>query len=268
MLPDFLIVGAMKAGTTTLYRDLCVHPDVFLPAQKEPEVLTQLSDIEAIRREYASLFRPASAGQVKGEASTGYTKRPTHEGIAARARRACGADLKIVYMTRDPVDRVISHYLHDVQFGLIGEPLEVALDRHPELIDYSRYDWQIEPWIEAFGPAQVLRIELERYSRERRATVLEVAAFIGADPGALPEFDEARVYNTRSDQKHIANELLRRIIYSRLYARTVKRFVPQDIRDWGKRLLSRTETGEDTDFQDHVRDTIRSRLDARDRVGA
>ena len=110
MTPDFLIVGAMKAGTTTLYHDLSEHPDIFLPVLKEPEVLTTLERLDEMRAYYARLFRPARPGQLKGEASTAYTKRPNNEGVAEKARALCGDGLKIIYIRRDPVERIRSQY--------------------------------------------------------------------------------------------------------------------------------------------------------------
>ena len=110
-LPDFLIVGAMKSGTTTLYRDLILHPDVFMPEDKEPETLANSSDPDQIRREYRTLFPRLAEGLVKGEASTAYTKRPDFEGVAERAREVLGPGLKVVYMRRDPVERLVVVYM-------------------------------------------------------------------------------------------------------------------------------------------------------------
>ena len=85
-LPDFLIIGAMKAGTTTLYRDLMTNPAIFFPSEKEKshllrdEVLT-----EAGRRDYEKLFRRARPGQVLGIAPTRYTNLPDCPGVPGRA---------------------------------------------------------------------------------------------------------------------------------------------------------------------------------------
>ena len=90
-IPDFLIVGAMKAGTTTLYRDLSGHPGIYLPEEKEPETLVRFGNDEAaILRDYKSLLGRSPKGALTGEASTVYTKRPLHEGVAERAWRICG----------------------------------------------------------------------------------------------------------------------------------------------------------------------------------
>lgn len=248
-LPHFLIVGAMKAGTTTLYRDLVRHPDIFMPAQKEPETLVRFGeDAAAMREDYASLFRPAGLGDILGEASTAYTKRPSHEGVAARARALCGPELKIVYIRRDAMERSVSHYAHERQLGTISETFGEALRAHPRLIDYSRYDWQIAPWIEAFGPENVLQFDLEAYSRDRRAGLARILEFVGADPARLPPVEIEGAYNRRDEQKTIGNPWLRGLIYSDVYQRGLKRLIPFRLRETVRHLLlPKPDSGDETD---------------------
>ena len=87
-LPDFLIVGAQKAGTTSLYFDLLKNPAVFMPSDKE---LGNLLDDDVCtppgRAAYAKRFRRARPDQLCGEATTSYTKLPDHPGVSDRARR-------------------------------------------------------------------------------------------------------------------------------------------------------------------------------------
>ena len=96
-LPHFLIIGGMKCGSTTLYRDLLTHPRVFFPIDKEPcnlcddRVLT-----DAGRAEYEALFKRARPDQLCAEASTDYTKLPDRPGVAARALRVLGPELKLI----------------------------------------------------------------------------------------------------------------------------------------------------------------------------
>ena len=82
--PDFLIVGAMKAGTTTLHQDLRSHPGIFLPVLKEPETLARLDDMGDIGREYDVLFRPARKGQKASMARARVTEKT---GISSGASR-------------------------------------------------------------------------------------------------------------------------------------------------------------------------------------
>ncbi|MEM7622382.1 MAG: sulfotransferase [Planctomycetota bacterium] len=202
-LPDFLIIGAMKAGTTTLYRDLLKHPGVFFPLDKEPENLTRASVLEeAGTADYAALFKDAAADQLCGEASTAYTKRPTFEGVAERARTLLGENLRVIYLMREPIARTRSHHRHKLHFNECEtEDLAEAIERHPELVDYSRYAMQLEPWLDALGADRVLPLEMEAYTADRAATVARVQAFLGLEP--KPELVEAdKVYN-KADGKPV-----------------------------------------------------------------
>ena len=262
MTPDFLIVGAMKAGTTTLYHDLSEHPDIFLPVLKEPEVLTTLERLDEMRAYYARLFRPARPGQLKGEASTAYTKRPNNEGVAEKARSLCGDGLKIIYIRRDPVERIRSQYEHERQHGTLHEAFHIAVRLHPRLIDYSRYDWQIEPWIEAFGADNVLQLELETYSTDRVPTLRSVLRFIGADPDRLAAIDVNAVSNSRKEAKAIGNPLLRSFIHSRFYQLGLKRLFPREMREKVRRALLPAPRTEAIEIDPSTREYIRAELRA------
>lgn len=236
--PDFLIVGAMKAGTTTLYRDLCLHPEIYMPAEKEPETLVRLGgDLARIADDYRSLFRFAPPNAVKGEASTAYTKRPMHEGVAQRALQICGPDLRIVYLRRDPVKRIVSHYKHAVGLGETDLPFEEAVEQDPLYVDISRYDWQIEPWLEAFGETAVLQLQFEDYIRDRRSVARKVCAHLGADPERLPPVDEDAAFNASDDKPVARSGLGRAIVASRFYQRIAKPFVPASLRDRARDAL-------------------------------
>lgn len=233
--PDFLIVGAMKAGTTTLYRDLDLHPDIAMPEQKEPETLLKWRQGGNILRDYGDLFAKAGAGTFKGEASTAYTKRPHCEGVAQRAR-ALNSSLKVIYLRRDPIARIVSHYTHECQHGRITLPISEALREHADLIGFSRYEWQIAPWMEALGEAAVLELDLEDYSADRAGTVTRVLEHIGADPERMPPPDPSLVANSNREQKHMDSPLLDALIRSNLYQRRIK---PRLRRKW-RELARRT----------------------------
>ena len=236
-LPDFLIIGAMKAGTTTLYRDLLTHPGVFFPIDKEPdrlitdEVLTGRG-----REEYAAMFAGAGADQVCGEASTSSTKRPTHEGVPARARALLGPETKLVYIVRDPAARAASQHFHELNTGAITEPdFNKAVREHPHLLEYSRYAMQALPWIDAFGAGNLLMVPFEHYTANRQETLGEVQAFLGLDP--RPELiDEDRVFN-KGDAKPMVKGAWQRIQHSALYTRVLRPLLGPEVRERLREML-------------------------------
>lgn len=259
-LPDFLIIGAMKAGTTTLYRDLLTHPRVFFPIDKEPEHLTREEVLtDAGRAAYAELFKDAAPDQLCGEASTAYTKRPTFEGVAQRAAQLLGDELRVIYLMREPVARTRSHHRHAVTFGEIGtEDLGEAIEQDPRLLDYSRYAMQLEPWLDTLGPDRVLPLEMEAYTAERAATVARVQSFLGLDP--RPELVEAdRVYN-RAEGKPVVRGGWRAVQHSGVYQKLVRPLLGVETRDRLRRALLPKARGGPTEIDSGVERAIRDAL--------
>lgn len=177
-LPDFLIVGAMKCGTTTLAAQLAAQPGVFMTTPKEPNFFSD-DEIWAKGEDwYRGLFAEAAEGDLKGEASTHYAKLPTHPRALGRMAGML-ATPKIIYMIRNPVERTVSHYIHEwSQNEMAGDPVQ-AFARHPELVDYGRYGMQIAPYVERFGAEKVLLTSLEALKAEPRAELARIGAFLG-----------------------------------------------------------------------------------------
>ena len=236
-LPDFLVIGAMKCGTTTLFRDLESHPRVFMPHEKEPHALVTdevLTDAGLAR--YAALFKPAREDQLAGEASTGYTKLPWETGATERARRVLRPDLKLIYILRDPIDRIISHHFHQYAAGRTGWDIAKTIAADARLIDYSRYAMQLEPWLEAYGPAQVRVVRFEDYITRRASAAGEIFAWMGLDP-AEASLDASATHN-RGDTKLVAGPF-RAILKSEAYQRYARRAIPPALKRAAQRVLFR-----------------------------
>lgn len=196
-LPGFLIIGAMKAGTTTLFHDLKAQKRVFIHSDKEPHTLLKhVGDDDAVRLEYRRLLEPAGSDDLCGDASTGYSKLPVHTGVVERAVRVLGPQLRVVYVVRNPVDRMLSHYHHAVTEKSFTGSLKEAIDSLPGLVEFSCYGLQIAPWIAALGDDRVKVIVFEDYISNRSEKVAEVCRFLNID------FDPARV----SDERHNASD--------------------------------------------------------------
>lgn len=236
-LPDFLIIGAMKAGTTTLYRDLLAASDeVFFPADKEPGALLDDRVLSASGRDrYAALFAHARPHQQCGEASTAYTKLPDHPGVAERAHRLLGGDLKLVYLMRHPIDRLVSQYRHAVADGQQLGDINDVVREQPSFTAYSSYAYQLQPWIERFGADAVLGLQFEQYVENRRDTVQRTADFLGlrCDPARVQEH---RVFNA-SDNKPLLTGVWRAIHDSPLYRRTLRPLLTADVRERVRHLM-------------------------------
>ena len=130
---------------------------------------------------YASHF-DAAAG-VRGETSPHYTNLPRFAGVAERIRDLLPDSARVIYMVRDPIDRMLSHYLHNVGGGYEARPLEGALaDPESAYVARGRYAMQAEPYLREFGAERLLIVSREELAAERRATMRRVFGFCGVDP--------------------------------------------------------------------------------------
>ena len=176
--PDFIIIGAMKSATSSLHVQLGTHPGIFVSEPKEPNFF---SDDEQYRRGqewYASLFANAYEGDLCGESSTHYTKLPDYPETVPRMR-ALLPQVRLIYIMRHPIDRLVSHYIHQWTKNVIRCDINHALERHPELIDYSRYSYQLAPYLQAYGKRSILPVFFGALRQQPQRELERIARFIG-----------------------------------------------------------------------------------------
>jgi len=204
--PDFLIVGAPKAGTSWLYGNLAANPRIFLTPVKEPRYYSAgpgerlsfsgpgddawMRNFVRSGEEYGRLFAGADEGQLLGEASSDYLYRS--EVAAPRIRReAPGA--RIVVLLRDPAHRAHSNWLHHVRDGRETLPFGDAIRAEPERIrsgwawwwhyvERGFYGRQLEPFLESFPEDQILLALHDELRRDPAGLLRRVSAFLGVDP--------------------------------------------------------------------------------------
>jgi hypothetical protein len=187
-LPNLVIVGGLKCGTTSLHHYLNLHPDIAMSRPKELNFFVAELNWPLGREWYAGHFDPAAA--VRGESSPHYTNRPRFEGVAGRLAETV-PDARLIYMVRDPIDRMLSHYLHNVGGGYENRPLEQALsDPDTAYVDRGRYFFQLEPYLERFDGESIELVTREELKSDRRATLRRVFGFLGVDEGfSSPQFE-------------------------------------------------------------------------------
>ncbi|MDA8347687.1 MAG: sulfotransferase, partial [Pseudomonadota bacterium] len=148
--PNLFIIGAMKSGTTSLHEYLDTHPQIAMSREKEPGYFVEELSLRKGEDWYLSLFEQDARYQYVGESSTHYTKLPLYRGVPERLFRF-NPDARLIYIMRDPFDRVISHYWHavrDVHHGGELRPLLKAVQECPDYLCFSDYAMQLEPYIE------------------------------------------------------------------------------------------------------------------------
>ena len=217
--PSLLIIGAMKAGTTSLYFDLQQIPRLSFPLGKEPNILAEAADELTAFERYTTIYRGIQEGAFLVDASTAYSKLPDYPDVASLAAKVC-ENARIVYMVRDPVKRALSHYRHDFMLGLESRSIDEALLNGPRYINYSDYGYQLNSWIENFGQESVRVIKMETYAADRKRTLESLCAWLG-----LPTPEKWRgldkVFN-KADAKRELPHLLERVLASALFQKKVR----------------------------------------------
>jgi hypothetical protein len=196
-VPDFFIVGHHKSGTTALYEMLRRHPQIFMPALKEPRWFA--SDLRALVRdpptsnlpksyeEYLALFAEAAPDQRAGEASPSYLRSRT----AAREIAAVQPAARCVAILREPASFVRSLHLQLVQEhverekdlgrAFAAEEIERAGTRVLRYSDHVRYVEQLRRYHDVFGREQVLVLIYDDFRGDNEGTVRRVLRFLGVD---------------------------------------------------------------------------------------
>ncbi len=176
-LPDFMIIGAMKCGTSTLQAQLAAQQGVFMTTPKEPNFFSDDAEYAKGLDWYRGLYDAADAHALRGEASTHYTKLPTYPHTLPRMTQVLESQ-KLIYMIRNPITRAISHYIHEWTEARMGHDPIAAFQTAPELIDYGRYAYQITPYIEAFGSEHIHLTSLEQLKADPQGELSRIGAFL------------------------------------------------------------------------------------------
>jgi hypothetical protein len=234
-LPAFVIIGAMKSATTTLQEQLVQQPGIFMCEPKEPNFFSDESQYKKGMAWYAGLFADAPPDALLGEASTHYTKLPTHPHSVERLKEHL-PHAKFVYVMRHPVDRLVSHYIHEWSMGVYRCSLDEAIMRYPELIAYGQYAMQLKPYFDHFGQDAVLPVFFDRLIREPQAELERVCRFIGYK--GLPQWQENLKPSNVSSERIRRFPLYGYVVDSAAATWMRRAFVPQGLRDWVKNMLT------------------------------
>jgi len=242
--PDFLIIGAQKAGTTSLYEYLRSHPDVWFPeGVKETHFFTYWnsqgyeSESPRVRvttevDEYLELFEDAPPGCVAGEASPSYLYDPD----APVRIKEFVPNVSLIAILRDPVERAYSNYLHAARSGRESRSFEEALELEPKrigegapnMIHYREkgfYGRQIARYREHFESDQLLILLSEDLWQHRSSTLRCVLKFLSIDPDI--SLDASKHHGASGVPK---NSLLRSLYRMTELRRALGAMIPQSVR--------------------------------------
>jgi hypothetical protein len=233
--PDFIIIGAMKSATSTLHTQLAMQSGIFMSTPKEPNYFSDDNVYALGEKWYSSLFSAAEPNDLCGESSTHYTKLPDYALTIERMAKRLKSP-KLIYVMRHPVDRLISHYIHQWSQNVIKCDINEAIEQFEELTAYSCYFRQLEPYIKQYGRENVLPIFTEAISKSPQQQLEYVADFIGYQGYVEWKYDISE--QNVSGQRIRAFKGYSWIVESKLMTLLRRTFVPKKIRNKIKEGLS------------------------------
>lgn len=181
MKPNFLIIGAARSGTTSLFKYLESHPDIFMSEIKEINFFSNDKYWQKGLDWYEQHFARATQKCV-GEASTSYTSYPFRNQTPERIFKNL-PDVKLIYLVRDPIDRFLSHYLHRVSRGSESREINDIIDNHPDdfLLTQGKYFLQLEQYLKYFPIDRIHLLSIENLKHDPEGTVKSIYKFLGID---------------------------------------------------------------------------------------
>jgi hypothetical protein len=265
--PDFLIVGAPKCGTTSLFQYLGQHPQIYPSPEKEPHFYSYVGEerphwgTDSVE-EYTALFEEAGPEQLCVEASTWYLYSST----AAEQIRRYAPDTKCVALLRQPVDRAYSSWSFRVQNGWEPLSFEEAIAAEEERIENEEawgthylngglYSEQVRRFYEQLGRDQLRIILFDDFQNDADAIVREVLSFLGLE--LVEASDTDTVHNpTRIPRSKTLNHL-QRVSSLRQIARQV---LPESVRSVLRRKLQQWNEKPRPPLDPEVRKTLTERV--------
>ncbi|HEX5003127.1 MAG TPA: sulfotransferase domain-containing protein [Bacteroidia bacterium] len=231
-LPDFIIFGAAKGGTTSLFNYLAAHPDVLPPIKKEIHYFDRnyRKGDNWYRMHFPLKQQLNKNGRlcITGEASPYYISHPL---VPARIKKLV-PDVKLIALLRNPIDRALSNYQHMVRLGIETQSLEKALEleesriagerdkliqdpcyysynhHHFSYINRGIYHKELEPWFDIFPREQLLINSSEQFYEEPDKVFSSVVRFIGLNDWSPEQF---KAFNSGGDYAPISPELRKKL---------------------------------------------------------
>jgi len=205
-IPNFFIVGAPKAGTTSLYHYLEEHPDVYMSPIKETNYFSYNEIKEQglfyneeyinTKEQYLAQFTGVKNEKAIGEASVSYL---FYNGVAEKIK-AFNPDAKIIIVLRNPVERGFSHYLMDRRLGFVNMSYQDILDKkkydktgklyYQQYIELGLYYNQLQQYFSVFDKARVKVFLYEDLQKNIQALVKELYNFLEVDADFLPDLEK------------------------------------------------------------------------------
>jgi hypothetical protein len=205
--PNFFIIGAAKAATTSLSSLLSAHPQAGIVQGKEPHFFSYDHVYKLGWQKYLTLYRHCRDEKAIGDASTSYSRIRYHPSVVARIREHV-SEARIIYMVRHPLQRMESAYVEHLGTlgGMVFASINDAVKRQPMIVDSSRY-WEVfDAYRQEFDESRIKIVWFEEYTVNRTAVFQDVCRFLEIDDTLEPGIEREKT----NSRENAANRMAQR----------------------------------------------------------
>lgn len=248
MLPNFFIVGAPKAGTTSLYHYLESHPDIYMSPVKEPNYFSHEDIVKqdlfynekgiASLAEYEALFNGATTEKAIGEASVSYL---FYDSVPGKIKKRV-PDARIIIMLRNPVDRAFSHFSMDKRLGYVNESFESIFEHtgksklshlyYQQYIELGNYYKQVKRYLDIFPKEQIKIFLLRDMKTDTPQLVKQLYKFLDVDENFVADVSEK--FNSNAAPR---TKLMSRLYQNQKLRSNIRRVLPANTVETVKKFL-------------------------------
>ena len=236
-IPSFIVVGAQKSGTTSLYNYLKVHPEIFLPAQKELEFFSK----DALYNKGMAFYRDTWFSDLRGKATVGEVS-PQYTMFDAVPERIKShlPEVKLLFILRNPIDRAYSHYKMAIRRGLVTKDFSDSVrdllsrgavpdklrDSETDFLLFGEYGRITARFAEYFPKQQMHFASFEELVQSPKETMQNIFRFLGVNSDTVPK-NIGRTYHRGGEMRFPRFE--RWMLEQHLLKQAIKRIVPRTL---------------------------------------
>jgi len=263
MLPNFLIIGSQKCGTTSLHQYLAYHPEIVMSEKKEVDFFSYNWD------KGSDWYQKHFDGQAKmvGESSPSYTFFPHVKHVPERVFNTLGGQTKLIYIVRDPVERIRSASTHLSLYRKDNKNYKDILGDKELLsymIDITRYHTQIKQYLKYFSADQIMVVSLEKLKLAPCEIMQSIFSFLDVDKDFYHESFVSAHHQSGARYKFVKYlpkdvGTGRGFVFFQSFKESLKKILPGKIKDGMKAMM--TESVPHADVPQHLRLLIQNELE-------
>ena len=237
MIRFCIILGAMKSGTTSLFRYLAQHPQIAPCREKEPAFFSH--DYEKGYDGYLSLWNKKDiSNKILLEASTNYTKYPSFSVSSENMLdflKKYDVSLQLIYIMRNPFDRIESQYTHSYA-RYTQKSMEERLDPHGHLMNVSRYAMQLDQYYKKFDAKNILLLDFDQLLKDPQALLQKVCRFLEIDTDF--EFSSLDMAHNISQGTVVTRPI--HVLYKKYpFMKLLGKCLPSGLKNWIRKYILR-----------------------------